>query len=467
MKPSRRQFLHTSSAVAAGFFGLRTFLHPGLGWAEPPEDSFSGYGALLTDPEGILDLPCGFSYKIISRMGQTMDDGLLVPGAPDGMAAFEGPFGFTVLIRNHELEPDNTGPWGEKRELVSKADASRLFDTGHAKTQGSGGTTTLVYDTKRQRVVREFLSIGGTMRNCAGGPTPWNSWITCEETVVRRGEQEKYVTEKDHGYNFEVPANSKMELADPIPLSSMGRFNHEAVAVDPESGVVFQTEDRDDGLIYRFLPGQRGKLAHGGQLQALKVLDQPCCDARNWGKGDTIHVGQKLAVDWIDMDEVDSPDDDLRHRGFESGAARFARGEGMWYGRGAVYFACTSGGEKKVGQIWRYTPSPDEGNGREKEARGSLELFVESGDAKLLENADNLTVAPWGDLIVCEDRSGQVVRVLGVTAQGQLYTFAHSHMRTEFAGVTFSPDGSTLFVNIQGEGMTFAITGPWQDRQPV
>ena len=93
---------------------------------------------------------------------------------------------------------------------------------------------------------------------------------------------------------------------------------------------------------------------------------------------------------------------------------------------------------------------------------GRLELFIEPNDSRLIDSADNLTVAPWGDVVVCEDRKGAVVRLVGVTPGGDIYTLAHSHLRTEFAGVTFSPDGSTLFVNAQGKGLTLAITGPWK-----
>jgi secreted PhoX family phosphatase len=166
-------------------------------------------------------------------------------------------------------------------------------------------------------------------------------------------------------------------------------------------------------------------------------------------------------VTWIDLDDVESPEDDLRFRGFASGAARFARGEGMWYGRGAIYFACTNGGSEKKGQIWKYTPSPDEGKPEESREPGRLELFVEPNDGTLVENADNLTMAPWGDLIVCEDGSEQQFLV-GVTPEGEIYKFARNAMNTsELAGATYSPDGSTLFVNIQSPGITLAITGPW------
>jgi secreted PhoX family phosphatase len=133
----------------------------------------------------------------------------------------------------------------------------------------------------------------------------------------------------------------------------------------------------------------------------------------------------------------------------------------MWTGDDGVYFACTNGGAKRIGQIWRYVPSRLEGRRGEVDVMGTLELFIEPNNSALVENADNLTVAPWGDLIVCEDRSGDEVRLVGVTPTGRLYTFARHHRHCEFAGVTFSPDGLTLFVNVQGAGLTIAIAGPW------
>lgn len=198
-----------------------------------------------------------------------------------------------------------------------------------------------------------------------------------------------------------------------------------------------------------------------GHLQALAAINQPRLDTRNW-HNQTVAPGDPLAVRWIDLDDVDAPDDDLRHRGFDAGTARFARGEGMWYGNGSVFFACTNGGRIKKGQIWKYTPSPQEGTPHEADHPGTLELFVEPNDGGLIDNADNLTVSPWGDLIVCEDGSGKQ-HLVGITPEGRFYKFAHNAMDndSEMAGATFSPDGSTFFVNIQEAGLTLAITGPW------
>lgn len=461
---TRRQWLGAAAAVTLGFRGLHTLLadagdHERAGAA-------AGYGPLLPNADGLLDLPAGFQVRVISRMGQEMSDGLLVPGKPDGMAAFAGPAGRTILVRNHELEADwlEQGPYGRANERFSRVPRNRVYDAGHGRKPCLGGTTTLIYDTRTQRLERQFLSLAGTEYNCAGGPTPWGSWISCEETV-RRADAE---LEKDHGYNFEVPAADSSGPVPPRPLVHMGRFRHEAVAVDPRTGIVYQTEDRDDGLITRFVPSRPGELLEGGRLQALVVLDAPSLDTRNWqdeqGRplGRQIPPGTVLTVGWMDLEQIDSPNDDLRARGFAAGAARFARAEGMWYGNDAVYFACTNGGHARRGQIWRYVPGPREREAAPGEACGTLELFLEPNDPRLLDNADNLTVAPWGDLIVCEDGEDDQFLV-GVTPQGALYKLARNALdRSEFAGSTFSPDGSTLFVNLLDAGLTLAITGPWR-----
>ena len=455
----------TAGAVTLGFGGLRLF-------SETPslraDETGQGYGELVRDRKRRVDLPAGFDYSVISQVGKKMSDGFRVPGSPDGMAAFAGSDDLTVLIRNHELYPTSKdGPFGKKSKLLDRVPDGMVYDDGNGKTPGLGGTTTIVYDTGRKKVVGEFLSLAGTHRNCAGGPTPWGSWLTCEETVQRVGRGDdgrKFVAARDHGYVFEVPASVEPGLAAPEPIRAMGRFRHEAVAVDPASGVVFLTEDRDDGLFFRFLPRIADKLHQGGRLQALCLEDESRGETRNWDQR-RIPVGEPRSVKWIDMDNIESPLDDLRIRGFRAGAARFARGEGIWYGQKEVFFACTDGGRSKLGQIWRYRPSPHEGTDKESTDPGQLELFIEPNDSRLIDSADNLTVAPWGDVVVCEDRKGAVVRLVGVTPGGDIYTLAHSHLRTEFAGVTFSPDGSTLFVNAQGKGLTLAITGPW--KQPT
>ena len=467
MTASRRQFLTTSAAYAAGFAGLRLASQPASALAKGVTASV-GYGSLVPDPEGLLDLPRGFAYQVIGRAGEELADGLLLPGQPDGMAAFEGPDGLTLLMRNHELFPTAGGAFGEGAERLAKVDAAKLYDQGatladgSASLPGAGGVTTVVYDTRRQRVESQFLSLAGTFTNCAGGPTPWGTWLTCEEAIDSPSFTTKqgYACRKEHGYPFEVTPGREPGLQQATPLKAMGRFRREAVAVDPEAGVVYQTEDMDDGAFYRFLPAEPGNLAAGGKLQALAIDGRPSLDTRNW-KSQLVAAGDKLPVRWIDLDDAQAPKDDLRYRTFNAGGARFARGEGIWWVDGAACFACTTGGKAEIGQLWRYHPTgadPTSADG------GTLELFIEPNDSQLIHNADNLTVAPAGDLVVCEDRQGPTVRLIGVTPAGQTYVLAHSHARTEFAGVCFSPDGTTMFVNIQGKGLTVAITGPWRQQ---
>ncbi|MBA4056667.1 MAG: phosphatase, partial [Marivirga sp.] len=408
-----------------------------------------------------FNLPKGFTYHVISKQGTPMSDGFLVPGKGDGMATFKGKNNTTILIRNHENVPNDfkNGAFGQNNELLSKADKRKFYDYGNGKLPGLGGTTTLIYNHSTKKVEREFLSLGGTIRNCAGGPTPWNSWITCEETV----EKANGTLEKDHGYCFEVPASEKIGLAEPEPIKGMGRFNHEAIAIDPKSGVVYLTEDDGEGLIYRFIPQVPGKLQQGGKLQALTFKAQPSFDTRNWAgiSPSTLEPGKTHSVSWIDMEDIESPNNDLRHRGFAKGAARFARGEGMWYGNNEIYFACTNGGSNKSGQIFRYKPSSFEGTSRENEVPGVIELFAEPNDKKILKYCDNLTVSPWGDVVLSEDDDHPFL--VGITPSGEYYKLGENvGYESELAGVVFSPDGSTLFVNIQHAGLTLAIEGPWK-----
>lgn len=414
-----------------------------------------GFGPLKPDPKHIFDLPEGFSYTVVSSPGMKLDDGLTLPGAPDGMAAFAGPDGLTIVIRNHEVDrkggPSAFGPDGK---LLAEIDPAKVYDATGWNGPSKGGVSTFVYDTREQKLVRQFMSLLGTDRNCAGGPTPRGTWLSCEETFV--GTEQGYG--KDHGWVFEIPATDQPGLVDPVPLRALGRRNHEGGATDPETGVVYLTEDTGDSLIYRFLPDDPDDLTAGGQLQALAIKGHTQFDTRNWDE-QTVKVGESLACEWIECEDVASPKDDLRKRGFEAGAARFARGEGMWYGNGSVYFTCTSGGPARCGQVWRHTPGADPSDG------GTLELFVQSPGREVLDYPDNMTVAPWGDLVLCEDGDGEQF-LRGVTADGQIYNLGRNALsKSEITGACFSPDGTTLFLNLQWNGLTLAITGPWPDAE--
>ena len=438
----RRRFLEKSAhwVAAASLFG--PYLNA--------SDSSADYGPLILDPNKILDLPKGFSYKVISKIGETMSDGLPVPPMHDGVAAFPGENGTIRLVRNHEAGAQKA----DAEEPLLKTDKKeKLYDQGGPGIVVRGGTSTLVYDPQKKVLVNHFMSLAGTIRNCSGGPTPWNSWITCEETTTKVSKK----CLKDHGFCFDVPSGAN-ELVKPEPILGLGRFNHEAVAFDSRTGYVYETEDRPDGLLYRFLPKDRNDLHQGGQLQALCLADSPSADTTN-RKAKTMEIGRKWKVKWVDVDNVLSPEDDLRRRGFAAGAAKFHGGEGLWFHDGKIIFTCKGGGKAGLGQTFVYRPEAKPSDRLSLD--GTLELFLEPNNREQYNSGDNLTVSPSGDIYICED-GRQKNGVLRALPSGELYRFAMNSMNSsEMAGGCFSTDGKIFFVNIQKPGMTLAIHGPF------
>jgi secreted PhoX family phosphatase len=455
----RRRFLVSSAALSGLLLGCGggggSSLPAGGGGDDslpPPSGGDSpgdgrgdrDYGPLAAaGPE--LALPAGFTYRKFGVTGSVMSDGSPTPSRHDGMAAFALPNGNIRLVRNHEISATRTSGL-----VPVTGDPLKRYDP-----EGRGGTTSLEVEVTPggdRRLVAAFASLGGTIMNCAGGPTPWGSWISCEESTLG----ERAGLGRPHGYCFEVPAAAGDQVhAEPLP--AMGRFVHEAVAVDPGTGVVYLTEDRENAGFYRFVPDRPGSLAAGGRLQMLAVAGRPGYDAATGQR-----AGVPLPVAWVDIDEPDPADAEANpsavfDQGRARGGARFIRGEGCWYGGGGVFFTCTTGGDAGLGQVWEYRP----GAGGE----GALRLVYESTDPGRLDGPDNVTLSPRGGVVICEDGGGdQYLR--GLTREGRIFDFARNIVNgREFAGATFSPDGETLFVNIQGDaerpGMTFAIWGPW------
>jgi len=421
---------------------------------------------LQPDPMAVLDLPDGFSYRVVSRAGGIMNDGLKVPPAHDGMGAFPGKDGRIILVCNHELGTGFPEYSAFGTDFASQPESvkAHVYDLGGDITPGAGGTTTTIYNPATGKTERQHLSLAGTEINCAGGTTPWGSWLSCEECFkspgTEFGQGRKITRDEPHGYVFEVPA-SATGLIEPVPIKAMGRFEHEAAAVHEPSGIVYLTEDRHHSLFYRFIPETPGMLRNGGRLQALAIVDEPTMRTHNWSKNPDVEIGAVLKTRWIDLDNVNSGANDLRLRGATRGAATFARGEGLCVADDVLVFTCTIGGRDRLGQIFQYQPSSLEGQANEQDDPGQLTLIAESTSDSMLRNGDNLTMSPWGDLILCEDTFDHC-GLVGIRPDGTQYAIADNpYSMSELAGVCFSPNSKTLFVNIQYPGLTLAITGPW------
>lgn len=418
----RRRFLIASSAATLSAGLALWYRARGSAPRDLPVDS-----GLVRDPKRVLDLPPGFRYRVLERTGDPMDDGYRVPGLPDAMGCFDLGHGRWALMRNHELDASMfaRGPYGADAKPPEQA-----YDP-HA----IGGVTRVVLDTRGRRLSSNLVLVG-TSRNCAGGMSPWG-WLTCEESV-----------QQGHGYVF-LCATQADSVRHPQRISAYGRFLHEAVAIDPNDHAAYLTEDRKDGCLYRFVPDDPKEPFGAGKLQALAIADK-----KNFNLGAELPPNASLSVRWVDVPrEAGEKSDKLRYAAQERGAAIVKRGEGIWRMPDGFAFTCTEGGPINSGQVFHLAPTPE---------GGTLRLIAQSHDQRVLDMPDNLTLTPWGDLLVCEDNHRDVYLRL-ITQGGEVIPFAHNGAnRSEFAGVCFSPDGRILFVNMQQSGLTLAIEGDWE-----
>jgi uncharacterized protein len=463
----RRNFLHRLGLASGGLFvACSGLLKRSEVFAQTGDLSnfrAIGYGELVPTAakntgETFLALPKGFEYNVIGKVGGAMSDDNKTPRAHDGMAAFKVKNELRV-VRNHEVT-NNRVP------INGSAIGANPYDES-----AGGGTTTLVINPKTREIVRDFVSLSGTLINCCGGRTPWGSWISCEETTLGQtvrplkngGKWGGFA--KPHGYCFEVSASANSAVS-PVPLKAMGRFVHEAIAVDKKSGVVYLTEDMTPAGFYRFLPKRHKRLAEGGVLQMLAVKDKANYDTRKGQK-----IGASFAANWVTVDnpdplEADTDDLAVQRQGQKKGAALFTRLEGCYADdKGRIYFDSTSGGDNSGGQIWLYEPTSKN--------EGRLTLLFESPSREILDMPDNMCMRPKTKLLfICEDSDyvgeggtpENYIKIL--TTDGRIANFARNitpnFIKSEFAGSTFSKDGKTLFVNLQTVGATFAIWGDWE-----
>jgi hypothetical protein len=458
---SRRGFLGRSAATGLGIAFAGSIDAIAGTAANAATRSATGYGPLVPDPAGILSLPKGFSYKIVATSGETvMDGGALTPADMDGMGAFATATG-TTLVYNHEISGKEQPPVPNTPRLT--------YDPGVF-----GGTTNLEVDRDGNRV-REYVSVAGTDNNCAGGVTPWGTWLTCEETERRKGTGGRLL---DHGYVFEVsPVQAENLDRSPVPLKFLGRYAHEAVAVDPATNAIYETEDAGgpNGLYFRWLPpagfrGGKGALlalaqAPGGDTAGSLAAMKCSRGSRHIADlSEATQPGTQYKVEWVDVPDRDAKTVSVRRQFSDDQVTRARKLEGAWWADGGAYFVSSfarlSDGSRNEhdGQVWFYDPA--------KETVTLKTIFGvnpdPSIDADNYDGPDNITVSPYGGVILAEDGSG-VQHLVGVTEQGKAYALARNDQGgSEFTGPVFSPDGRTLFACIQsGPGRVFAITGPW------
>jgi secreted PhoX family phosphatase len=446
MPLTRRELLTRSAAGAgvvalgniAGVFGSPLASAAGYG----PR---TGYGDLVADPNGLLDLPPGFRYTVVSQEGTPLTGHAgIVPGRFDGTGAFDAGHRGVFLVRNSEN--------GTSANAPALAAPQLTYDPG-----ALGGTTTVEL-SKHHAVIEEYVSLAGTISNCAGGVTPWGTWLTCEETEATAGG----VRTKDHGFVFEVDPTDPGNNVDPTPITAMGRYAHEAVAIDPRTGSCYLTEDASgpNGLVYRFTPNDTtpgyGALRNGGTLTAMRAsrLGVHVPDLAQFSQ-----VGTRLSVEWVPVPDPLATTTSVRKQFTDAQVTRSRKYEGTWYGDGLVWIVCSYNDSQSApslnhaGQVWSYDPSSQ---------TLRLEVQLAIGDVDLPgESPDNICVSPHGGLILAEDGDG-TQHLLTVDEDGAVAPLArNARDESEFAGCVFSPDGKTLFASIQDPGTTFAIEGPW------
>ena len=490
LSPSRRNLLKgLAGASALPFVGAFAAMQAQQAMAANGSTALvdSPYGPIapvadLTTGLPLLQLPAGFSYKSFGWRGDLMTDGHACPGGHDGMGVVVsrkvGRSTELVLVRNHEIGGTGAGNF---------INAIGVYDGGNVSNSSGnkfgGGTTNLLF--RDGHWVSMTPSLGGTQTNCAGGITPWGTWLTCEEV----GSDAVSASGRKHGYVFEVTADPARTTGQPIV--GMGRFAHEAAAVDPATGFVYQTEDAGGKSgFYLYVPdirtGAPGSLARGGILQMARVRGIQNANLA------VASVNAAYELEWV---PIANPDADRGNatgpsgvtitnaagpvvQGWLQGAARMNRGEGIWYAQGKMYVMDTSGGAVQRGAIW------------ELDLATQVLKCIYSSPSPLVGNmGDNLTVSPRNAILICEDAStaatdmyGFGQRLMGLTGAGDAYIFAKNNINlteaqlqgagklaslagdrrgNEFAGACFDPTGRYLFVNIQTPGVTFAISGPW------
>jgi hypothetical protein len=361
-----------------------SFTVPREALGAPAQNGVGPYGPLLAaDANGVM-LPAGFTSRVVARTGRAVPGTSYVwHGAPDGGACFADGTGW-IYVSNSELDA------------------------------GTGGVSALRF-TAAGTVTSAYRILSGSYRNCAGGATPWQTWLSGEEI--------------DRGYVYETdPFGVKAAVA----RQAMGQFKHEAAAADPDRRVIYLTEDETDGNFYRFLPFRWGDLSAG----ALQVL-----------------VERSGKLDWVPV--PDRTGKTTRTRYQVASAKKFNGGEGCYYRAGICYF--TTKGDNRV---WAFDAA----------ARTISIAYDDDLTASApLTGVDNLTGTAGGDLYVAEDGGNMEICIITPNAVVAPFLRVTGQSASELCGVAFNPAGNRLYFSSQrgttgasSGGITYEVTGPFR-----
>ncbi len=497
MTISRRQVLTTGTAgVGLAVAGVLPSL-AGPAAAAPRTDSHGSGGGrpggrpfppLQDDPNGILALPAGFSYRIVTREGVTdlsFGQGK-TPAFHDGTGVVAAGRNKLTIIQNHELTP-HMATFGVPHV------PGTVYDPGAANASGC----TVITADGDGRATAEWVGISGTVRNCAGGVAPWGSWLTCEEIFIAAGATwsaagQTGTYEKNHGYVFEVfQSGSNHQL--PKPIKAFGRFEHEALAVEPNLRHVYLSEDASgpNGLFYRWSAPSGTRLKAGlanllsdtaGKLEAMQIRLDDGSIVPDVAYITSAQLGRPFKVTWTEVADRDAVSTPIRRQFADGTVTRGKKFEGVWSNGKGVYivnsfaFAASdlpADATRHDGMVWFYDYSDQTitlvtyfPHNPAAETEGAFPKYADL----TFDGPDNVTVTPWGTLVLAED-GVRASHVLSAVPGGPTYAIARNQLAngtsggaptySEFTGPTFSPDGKVLFVNIQVPGITLAITGPW------